>query len=203
MLAQMEGTSDASDAEGIVNAAVNRVLKKPFQTTGTDKENVLVKTLSNILSQIAGSNYPGPTEQQNCIPPPSAQPEAHTQVGASQPPAKSAGERLSIARPSFMGVGQNRPNGASVPRPPMGTPGMQRTNSSNQSRPAAASDSPAPAPATSQGSPNGASTPQMAPLQSPKEPVQLAGQKRPLEDDADDMREFKKLTTSGPPQLKT
>jgi hypothetical protein len=30
----------------------------------------------------------------------------------------------------------------------------------------------------------------------------MAGQKRPL-DDADDMREFKKLTTAGPPQLKT
>jgi hypothetical protein len=34
------------------------------------------------------------------------------------------------------------------------------------------------------------------------ESTQLAGQKRPL-DDADDMREFKRMSTSGPPQLKT
>jgi len=76
-----------------------------------------------------------------------------------------------------------------------------RTNSGGSahapSRPSASSASPAPASAAAQG-PNGASTPK----QSPKEPVQLAGQKRPL-DDADDMREFKKLSTSGPPQLKT
>jgi Forkhead domain len=196
-----------ANAEEVVNSAVNRVLGFATQSTvpGDPHEDVLMSTLASMLRTIAGSNFSAmPSQQKDSRSPPPQTQSNHsgTQAAPSQPPAKTTGEKPTVMRPSFTGQGQNRPNGTSVPRPPMMTPGMKRTNSSGvanaSSRPAAPSASHAPAPAPGQGSPNGASTPN----QSPKEPVQLAGQKRPL-DDADDMRDFKKLSTSGPPQLKT
>jgi len=195
-----------ANAEEVVNSAVNRVLGFATQSTvpGDPHEDVLMSTLASMLRTIAGSNFSATPNQQNdgrSPPPQTPANQSGTQAAASQPPTKPTGEKPTVMRPSFTGQGQNRPNGTSVPRPPMGTPGMMRTNSSGaanaSSRPAAPSASHAPTNAPGQGSPNGASAPNL----SPKEPVQVAGQKRPL-DDADDMREFKKLSTSGPPQLK-
>ncbi|PMD44142.1 hypothetical protein L207DRAFT_272776 [Hyaloscypha variabilis F] len=200
LLSQMR-QSNQPNAQAILDSAVNRVLGLATESTVGDDphEGLLMSTLRGILSSIAGSDFPrtaGPSNDHR-----SPQPPSEASDSASQPPAKATGERPTVARPSFTGQSQGRPNGPSVPRPPMATPGMVRTNSGGSahapSRPSASSASPAPASAATQG-PNGASTPK----QSPKEPVQLAGQKRPL-DDADDMREFKKLSTSGPPQLKT
>lgn len=184
------------NAEELVISAVNRVLGRPNQNAGpaNEREETLMKTLVTMLSRIPGSDFPATPILQNHRSPPDQSPTNNngTQGISAQPLAKLAGEKPSVMRPSFSGQGQMRSNG-SVPRPSMGTPGMNRTNSSSSanapSRPNAAS------PAPVQGSPNGASTPNF-------EPAQLAGQKRPLED-ADDMRDFKKLSTSGPPQLKT
>ncbi|KAE9377897.1 hypothetical protein N431DRAFT_435060 [Stipitochalara longipes BDJ] len=198
LLSQMR-QSNQPNAQAILDSAVNRVLGLATASTvgGDPHEVLLMSTLRGILSSIAGSDFPrtaGPLSDHR-----SPQSPSEVNESASQPPAKATSERPTVARPSFTGQSQSRPNGPFVPRPPMTTPGMARTNSGGPanapSRPNASSASPAPAAA--QG-PNGASTPK----QSPKEPTQLAGQKRPL-DDADDMREFKKLSTSGPPQLKT
>lgn len=203
LLSQMKATSP--NAEEVVNSAVNRVLGLAINSTvpGDPHEDILMNTLRAILSKVAGSDFPKTSNQPNDNPSPLPQSQANhneMQESTSQPPVKATGEKPTVMRPSFTGQNQSRPNGTSIPRPPMTTPGMARTNSGGAtnapSRPSAPSASPAPAAA--QSSPNGASTPK----QSPKEPAQLAGQKRPL-DDADDMREFKKLSTSGPPQLKT
>ncbi|KAH8782520.1 hypothetical protein BGZ57DRAFT_925925 [Hyaloscypha finlandica] len=203
LLTQMKETN--ANAEELVNSAVNRVLGFATESTvpGDPHEGVLMSTLQKILSSIAGSDFPSTADQPNdhrSLAPQSHANQKAMQESSSQPSVKATGEKPTVMRPSFTGQSQSRPNGSSVPRPPMTTPGMARTNSGGPvnapSRPSGSSASPAPAAA--QGSPNGASTPK----QSPKDPAQLAGQKRPL-DDADDMREFKKLSTSGPPQLKT
>jgi hypothetical protein len=197
-----------ANAEEVVNSAVNRVLGFASQSTvpGDPHEDVLMSTLASMLSKIAGSNFSATTSQQSdhrSSPPQTQANHSGTQAAASQPPVKPTDEKPTVMRPSFTGQGQSRPNGPSVPRPPMMTPGMKRTNSSGSanasSRPTAPPASPTPAAA--QGSPNGANTPKLSPKE-PVQPVQLAGQKRPL-DGPDDMREFKKLSTSGPPQLKT
>jgi hypothetical protein len=194
-----------ANAEEVVNSAVNRVLGFATESTvpGDPHEDVLMNTLASMLSKIAGSNFSATPNQQNDhrSPPPQTQANHNgPQAGASQPPVKPTVEKPTVMRPSFTGQGQSRPNGGSIPRPPMMTPGMNRTNSSvsanASTRPTASSASPAPAAA--QGSLNGANTPTLP----PNEPIQLAGQKRPL-DGPDDMREFKKLSASGPPQLKT
>jgi len=193
------------DAERIVNAAIDQVLGRATESTrrGDPHEPGLIRTLTTILSTVSGSDFVSTTNQTNNDPPPLSQSRSNhngTQAITSQPPVRPTGEKHTVTRPSFTGQGQHRPNTTSVSRPPMMTPGVARTNpdglANAPTQPSAASASPAPAAA--QGSPNGASTPK----QSPKEPAQMAGQKRPL-DDADDMREFKKLTTAGPPQLKT
>ncbi len=194
-----------ANAEEVVNSAVNRVLGFATESTvpGDPHEDVLMSTLASMLSKIAGSNFSATPNQHNDhrSPPPQAQTNHNgPQAGAPQPSVKPTGEKPTVMRPSFTGQGQTRSNGTSVSRPPMTTPGMNRTNSSGSAnasnRPTAPSASPAPAAA--QGSPNGANTPNMP----PNEPVQVIGQKRPL-DGPDNMREFKKMTTSGPPQLKT
>ena len=198
LLSQMR-QSNQPNAQAILDSAVNRVLGLATESTvgGDPHEVLLMSTLRGILSSIAGSDFPktaGPSNDHR-----SPQPPSEANESSSQPPAKATSERPTVARPSFTGQNQSRSNGPFASRPPMATPGMARTNSGGPanapSRPSASSASPAPAAA--QG-PNGASTPK----ESPKEPAQLAGQKRPL-DDADDMRDFKKLSTSGPPQLKT
>jgi hypothetical protein len=203
VLPQMKART--ANAEEVIKSAVDRVLGLATESTvpGDPHEDRLMRTLSSLLSELAGSDFSATLDQPSHDPSPLPQSRANdsgTQAAATQPPVKPTGEKPTVMRPSFTGQGQNRPNGTSIPRLPMATPGMARTNSGGpanaSSRPSALSASPAPAAA--QGSPNGASTPK----ESPKEPAQLAGQKRPL-DDADDMREFKKLSTSGPPQLKT
>jgi hypothetical protein len=194
-----------ANAEEVIKSAVNRVLGLATESTvpGDPHEDRLMRTLSSLLSELAGSDFSATLDQPNHDPSPLPQSRANdngTQAAATQPPVKPTGEKPTVMRPSFTGQGQNRPNGTSVPRIPMTTPGMARTNSGGPANASSRSSalSASPAPAAAQGSPNGASTPK----ESPKEPAQLVGQKRPL-DDADDMREFKKLSTSGPPRLKT
>jgi hypothetical protein len=199
-----------SNAEAIVNSAVNRALGVSTQSTvpGNTHEDMLISILRNSLSQIPDSNIkPNPPQPG----PPNSQATEHRraqtpQANHSEPQgnAKSAGADKpgpTVMRPSFTGQSQNRSNSTSVSRPPMMTPGVKRnTPGSPANGPARvsapSSASPAPAPSTV----NGASTPTVPIAES----AQLTGQKRQHED-GDDLRDFNKRlsTTSGPAQVKT
>lgn len=197
-----------SNAEAIVNSAVNRVLGITNQSTVPDNthEDMLINILRNSLSQIPDSNVKpnppqsGPTTSQQSEPR-SAQP---SQANQSEPQgnAKSAWPDRpgpTVMRPSFTGQSQNRANTTSVARPPMMATGIKKTSSGSPANAPArlsvpSSASPVPPPSTV----NGASTPTAAIPES----GQVAGQKRPHEDE-DDMRDLKRLSTSGPPQVKT
>jgi hypothetical protein len=196
-----------SNAEAIVNSAVNRTLGITTESTvpGNTHEDMLISILRNSLSQIPGSNVkpnsppPGSSNSQ-----PNERSTQPSQANQSEPQgnAKAAGPDKpgpTVMRPSFTGQSQNRPSSTSVSRPPMMTPGMKRNASGSPANAparlsAASSASPAPPPSTV----NGAS----APAAAVPEPGQVAGQKRPLED-GDDMRDMKRLSTSGPPPVKT
>jgi hypothetical protein len=203
-----------NNAEAIVNSAVNRTLGITDQSAvpGNTHEEMLITILRNSLSQIPESNIkPNPPQTGSAKSQPSDQRSAQTpqanhnepQGNTTQQSVKSTGPEKSgptVMRPSFTGQSQNRPNSTSVPRPPMMTPGIRRVNSGSpanappRSSAPPSSASPAPTPSTI----NGASTPVAAITDN----GQLAGHKRP-HDDADDMREFKRLSTSGLPQVKT
>ncbi len=208
----------SNNAEAVVTSAINRVLGITSQSTvpGDPNEEKIMAATRAMLSKLPGANFPIPQPVQQ--PPPHHQEQSQipsqapsiplnentnpnqqsAPLNASKPPVPS------IARPSFGGPGQNRPNGVStsVPRPPMMTPGMARTNSGSpanaQTRPVGvttSSASPAPAPAS------GAATP--ANQNAVQKPSINDNGKRPLED-TDDVteRDFKRLGTAGPPPLK-
>lgn len=197
-----------SNAEAIVNSAVNRTLGITTESTvpGNTHEDMLISILRNSLSQIPDSNVkPNPSPSGSSHSQPNDQrPAQPSQANQSEPQgnAKAAGPDKpgpTVMRPSFTGQSQNRSNTASVSRPPMMTPGMKRNASGSPAnapaRPSAPSSaSPVPPPSTV----NGASTP----TATIAEPGPVAGQKRPHED-GDDVRELKRLSTSGPPQVKT
>ena len=196
MIASLKG--DTTNVEAIVDSAINRVLGRTGQSgvPGDPQEAKIMLAVENMVNLINGKpgneNQPPPQNQPNQnATKPSAAPESGKGPN-SEKPART------VMRPTFTGQSQNRQN---VPRPPMNTPGMKRTNSGSPAnappRPSAPSSaSPAPAPAPSSG--NGANTAKLLVTEN----GQLAGQKR-AHDEADDMREFKRLSTSGPPQLKT
>lgn len=211
------------NAEAILASAVNRVLGYISQSAvpGDHFEPQIMEALKSVLNKVPEYRpvqLPSSTQstsQQNENKPP--QPQANQegpQRSASQQPSKLTGpEKLapSVMRPSFAG-GVSRPPSASVPRPPMNTPGvMLRTESGSP-----ANNTPVRLNGPSSASPvvppsivavngvlsnvsNGANTP--APVVSEDAQTQVTGQKRPLED-ADEMPEFKRIATSGPPQLK-
>ncbi|KIN06693.1 hypothetical protein OIDMADRAFT_142221 [Oidiodendron maius Zn] len=197
-----------SNAEAIVNSAVNRTLGITTESTvpGNTHEDMLISILRNSLSQIPDSNVkPNPPQSgPSDLQPSEQRPAQASQANQSEPQgnAKAAGPDKpgpTVMRPSFTGQSQNRPNTTSVSRPPMMTPGIKRNTSGSPANAPArisvpSSASPAPPPSTV----NGASTPTVAIT----EAGQVAGQKRPHED-GDDIRDLKRLSTSGPPQVKT
>jgi hypothetical protein len=205
----------SNNAEAVVASAVNRVLGVTTQSTvpGDPHEEMIMNALRTMLNQIPGanikpsqsapSNQERPQMQQHQSQQRSAQSQTNSAQGnMAQHAVKLTGQEKTgptVMRPSFTGQGQSRPSGPSVSRPPMMTPGMKRTNSGSPAnappRPSATSSA-SPAPASSGG--NGTSTPRLT----VHENGQIAGQKRSL-DDTDDMREFKRLSTSGPRQLRT
>jgi hypothetical protein len=197
MIKSLKATT--SNAEEIVGSAVNRVMGVTSQSTvpGNSHEEKIMAALKNMLGQVNAL-----PEKENQRPPQNQPNQNTTQNDAAPQPVKAPNPEKpapTVMRPTFTGQGQNRPNGPSVPRPPMNTPGMNKNNSGSPANAPPRSSAPSsasPAPTPSSGS--GDST-----LKLPAtENGQLAGQKR-AHDDADDMREFKRLSTSGPPQLKT
>jgi hypothetical protein len=131
--------------EEILNSAVNQVLGYTHQSSlpGNIYEEGIIKALRSMLEKIPGSNIAsssiappnpnrGSTPQTNGqLQPQQATNQTETQASATstpQPTKTSLAEKPTptVMRPTFTGQGQSRPN---VPRPPMGTPGMKRTNS--------------------------------------------------------------------------
>ncbi|RDL38096.1 uncharacterized protein BP5553_05529 [Venustampulla echinocandica] len=222
----------SSNSEAIVNSAVNRVLGYSNESAvpGEPKEDLIMNALRSMLQNIPALNFRSDTpsaaektpDHTHTNDQSSPQPLANqngTQNNVGQQPFKTTGPEKRgpiITRPSFS---QARPNGPFVPRPPMTTPGMKRANSGSPANAAARTRAPSsasPAPPPTPNSTNGASTPQppasekgqLPPNEMRHTPTnetqQLAGQKRErTPDDAEDMPEFKKIATSGLPQLKT
>lgn len=157
----------SSNAEAIIDSAVNRVLGITKESTvgGDSNEEYIMNALKSMLSQITGSNIKA------AAPALPAQPKTQTQQhqppqvitngmqsNTQQPASKPVAEKSApaIMRPSFTGQGSSRAGGPAVPRPPLMTPGINRTNSANSvSSPSAtprlnaASASPAPTPVSS------------------------------------------------------
>lgn len=197
-----------SNAEAIVDSAVNRTLGITTESTvpGNTHEEMLISILRNSLSQIPDSNVkPNPPPSGMSTSQPGDQRAAQPpQANQSEPQGTGKAAGLdkpgpTVMRPSFTGHSYNRSSTTSVSRPPMMTPGMKRHASGSPANAPArlsapSSASPAPAPSSL----NGASTPSAA----VPEAGQVGGQKRPHED-GDDMRDLKRLSTSGPPQVKT
>lgn len=202
------------NAEAIVASAVNRVLGVTTQSSvpGDPNEDMIINALRAMLSKIPGSNisalapahHPHPTGPESHSRPHTPQANQNGPTSSTARPFKASGtEKLAttVKRPSYGGQATNRPAGQSVPRPSMMGTGMKRANSGSPALPrpsTASSASPAPTPISSNGSavlkqptiengPNG----------------QIAGQKRGLDDAADEGRDFKRLETSGLAQLKT
>jgi len=201
MLNSLKGKT--GNAEAIVESAINRVLGKTTHSTvdGNPHEDTIISALRGLLNTIHTSSFPVQpstsskphhTQQINnqSPTPQSGANQVGTQSSASQQPAKSSipsHPNPAVARPSFKNWG------SPAPRPPE----MKSTSSSGESSAAARSSGAFASPAPAQDSLIGTNTPKLS-----ADNGQIAGQKRAL-DDADDMREYKKLATSGPPQLKT
>jgi hypothetical protein len=215
LTASLKGKSN--NAEAVVTSAINRVLGITSQSTvpGDPNEEKIMVATRVMLSKLPGANFPilqppqpTPLHQQEPSLTPSQTPPIPSNENANpnQPSAPSNASKPSvpsIARPSFGAPGQNRPNGAStsVPRPPMMTPGMARTSSGS--------------PANVQTRPGGATTSSASPVSTPASSAATANHnavqkpsindngKRPLEDTEDVAeRDFKRLSTAGPPPLK-
>ena len=215
LTASLKGKSN--NAEAVVTSAINRVLGITSQSTvpgDPNEEKIMVATRA-MLSKLPGANFPIPQPPQQPLPyqqepshTPSQTPPIPSNENAnpSQPALPSNTSKPSvpsIARPSFGAPGQTRPNGAStsVPRPPMMTPGMVRTSSGSPANTqirlgGATTSSASPAPATA----SGAATTNHNVMQKPS---MNDNGKRPLEDTEDVAeRDFKRLSTAGPPPLK-
>jgi hypothetical protein len=213
LTASLKGKSN--NAEAVVTSAINRVLGITSQSTvpGDPNEEKIMAATRAMLSKLPGANFP--ISQPPQPPPPHQQEPNQTPSQAlpipsnensnpNQPAAPSNTSKPSvpsIARPSFGGPGQSRPNGAStsVPRPPMMTPGMTRTSSGSpanaQTRPGGGT--------TSSASPAPASSTATANHNAVQKPSVNDNGKRPLEDTEDvATRDFKRLSTAGPPPLK-
>ncbi|KAI9643407.1 hypothetical protein NHQ30_008026 [Ciborinia camelliae] len=161
----MRQKAPQSDAEALVDKAIKRVYDGSEEDRSLDSTEHEMKLINGVLNVLKLPlvprplpTNPGHTQQQQQQPPAPQQPpqpsanQNKPQGNTSQQPAKAIGQELpkqTIMRPSFYGNNQNQPSGSSVPRPPLMTPGLQRTNSgSNQiapARPNTASSSSTPA----------------------------------------------------------
>ncbi|KAH8685938.1 hypothetical protein BGZ60DRAFT_396504 [Tricladium varicosporioides] len=208
-------TSMASvvNGEAIMESAINRVLGKTNQSTANNHphEELIIGAITQVLKGMGIKLDENPAPASDSI--------AHTQ-GKQAPSPPTNNDKVTsdtsqtsmgitsspkagptVTRPVFTGQDQIRSGGSSVPRPPMTTPGMKRSNSDS---PANASCQPrvpssaSPAPPHTPSSANGANTPQPT----TNETGQLAGQKRErMHDDTDDIPEMKRINT-GPAQVK-
>jgi hypothetical protein len=231
MLKMLTDDWKSDKPHAIWDSVKNRVLGITTESTvnNDDHEKTLMGSITKQLSAIRGVNNnppnPASSQQNNPQPPESQLPtnQAGTQGTAPAQPVNSIGsERLStqVMRPSFYG--------SLLSRPPMKLPGVQKTNSGNSGNtPPRHSVLPSSASRTSASQPvpssNGASTPKLIPngtdqlvdqkrrsledaeeIREPKrlkEDDKFSGLKRSLED-AEDNRDFKMHSTAGPPQLK-
>ncbi|KAG9238145.1 hypothetical protein BJ875DRAFT_452056 [Amylocarpus encephaloides] len=187
-LIQSLSTINAQDPERIVNSAVDGVLDRNTDDTSVGTQQALImKSFKNMLEvNIRNLRFFGNRSSSMTEPPPDrnnghspATNHNGTQAPAAQQPPKTTG-RPAIMRPSF---GAPRPGTSFIPRPPMVTPGMGRTNSGSPATAAVRTgglSSASPAPSPSQMSTNGANTlpppaqeiPQLpfAPVQEPSRP---------------------------------
>lgn len=208
LIASLKGKSN--NPEAVVTSAINRVLGITAQSTvpGDPHEEKIMEAARDIVSKANIPSVP-------LLQPPQIQQQQTAQTHSETPPISNEniapGQAIanstntaklstpSIARPSFSGSG-HRPNGA-VPRPPMMTPGMTRTNSGSPANPQVRPGGAVPSSASPAATPApGADTVNHNTVQKPS--MNDSG-KRPLED-TDDVadREFKRLSTAGPPPLK-
>lgn len=215
LIASLKGKSN--NAEAVVTSAINRVLGITSQSTvpGDQNEEKIMAAAKAMLSKLPGANlsaqlpHPPHPQQQQSSQKPSQTPSSFSNESSTSahPTANSPNIAMpsapSIARPPI-GPSQSRPNGtsASVPRPPMMTPGMTRTSSG----------SPANAQARLGGTVKSSTPPAHAPAppvassvnhNPPHKPDMNDNGKRTLEEPGDAAgREFKRLNTAGPPPLK-
>ncbi|KFZ05115.1 hypothetical protein V501_08659 [Pseudogymnoascus sp. VKM F-4519 (FW-2642)] len=173
-------------AEALVASSINRVMGVTSQSTATVVESDL-KLEDQIMAALKSMLKRFPEFNNGTFQQPPAQLGTHTMQQSTQQTeaaprqalaqltpaptgnAAHAASDVSVAkkaptpgpavqRPTFIGQSHNRPNGPSVPRPPMMTPGMTRANSSSSANPsfrATTSASPAPPPAASTTSASG------------------------------------------------
>ncbi|KAF4630783.1 hypothetical protein G7Y89_g7356 [Cudoniella acicularis] len=202
----------------IMDSAVKRVLGYSNQSSVSNdpehREDMIMDALLRMLKNIPDLHFESnanptaekPQKQTSDQGPSPPTNDNRMQVDTGPTPVRTTDPPKpgpAVTRPMFTGQDQNRSGGSSVPRPPMITPGMKRANSGSpantSSRPTAPSSA-SPAPPHTPSSPNGANTPQHP----TNEVGQVASQKRErTPDDADDMRESKRVALSGPTQLKT
>lgn len=212
----------ASKADEILNAAAAIVLGQvdhPLKEDARVKQIVvhmkttLASSQSSNIESIAGASA---STQPLDLPVSQGSPQQpanqeETQSTASQEAVKTT-ERPSplVTRPSITGQSQARTNGTPTTKPPITTPPVKSVDSASPAsaapRPSAPSSaSPVPAPAPAQSFTNGASTPKFTASETKvQESVKHAGVKRdrPQEDDADEMRNVKRMDNSGPLPLK-
>jgi len=200
--------SKTSKAEALVASAINRVMGISTKSTAANDqaeekaEEQIIAALKNMLSKFPGSGFnAGPSQQSPALQISHGQPtqqngaprqalaqitpqhSGNTPHGVPDAAAKPPTPGPAVQRPSFAGQAYNRPTGPSVPRPPMLTPGMSRTNSGSPANPSirtgvSASASPAPpAPATPVLAVNNA--PQQPPPSAPTASLNSVQQQQP------------------------
>ncbi|RKF58671.1 Transcriptional activator [Golovinomyces cichoracearum] len=196
----------SKQSEIIVNSAVNRVLGIVSQneSSGNPQEEMIMTALKSLLSKIPGSKIEADKtysvlSQLNSQSSEATNLSQQSIVQNIQNSTKTPNcdeTALAVTRPNFTVQGHGRLNTSAVTRPPMSTSGSKAVHSDNSSNTPRKSI-PSSSPALTSSSVNDAS------ITKPpsKEIEQLAGQKR-THDETEDVPEFKRLSTSGPLQLK-
>ncbi|KAK6604804.1 fork head domain-containing protein [Botrytis cinerea] len=149
-----------NDAEAIVDKAINRVYDGTEEDRSLDSTEHEMKLINGVLNILKLPPVPrAPSASQNHSQPQPAVPQQvpqppinqnKPQGNMSQQSGKPIGADLpkqTIMRPSFFGTNQNQSSNSSVPRPPLMTPVLQRSNSVSAptpSRPNTASSSSVP-----------------------------------------------------------
>ncbi|KAF7932595.1 uncharacterized protein EAE98_003894 [Botrytis deweyae] len=149
-----------NDAEAIVDKAINRVYDGTEEDRSLDSTEHEMKLINGVLNILKLPPVPrAPPANQNHAQPQPAVPQQvpqppinqnKPQGNMAQQPGKPIGADLpkqTIMRPSFFGTHQNQSSNSSVPRPPLMTPVLQRSNSGSAptpSRPNTASSSSVP-----------------------------------------------------------
>ncbi|ESZ97511.1 hypothetical protein SBOR_2058 [Sclerotinia borealis F-4128] len=158
----MRQKAPQNDAEALVDKAIKRVYDGTEDDRSLDSTEHEMKLINGVLNVLklplvprTPPANPSHTQRQQSAPQQPSQQSANQnkpQGNTSQQPVKANGPDLpkqTIMRPSLYGNNLNQSTGSSVPRPPLMTPGLQRTNSGSHqiapARPNTASSSSAPA----------------------------------------------------------